>query len=115
MDGCSPMIAVCETSKWHYLVKHPTCLKNQNNPSCIDFLLTNKAPRFWSTSVIEIGLSEFHKMIVVLMKMHFPKMKPTVSMYDKYKTFNNDVINLGADPREVHGVASHPPFQMKKK
>ena len=42
------------------------------------------------------------------MKMHFPKMKPTVSMYDKYKTFNNDVINLGADPREVDGVASHP-------
>ena len=49
------------------------------------------------------------------MKMHFPKMKPTVSMYDKYKTFNNDVINLGADPREVDGVASHPPLQMKKK
>ena len=93
MDGCTPMIAVCETSKWHNLVKHPTCLKDQNNPSSIDLLLTNKTQGFWRTTVREIGLPEFNKMVAAVMKMHFPKMKPTVSMYDKYKTFNNNIMN----------------------
>ena len=40
--------------------------------------------------VIETGLSDFHKMIVVVMKMHFPKMKPQVVSYWKYKDFHNE-------------------------
>ena len=33
----SPMIGFCETYKLRNLVKHPTCLKNPENPSYIDF------------------------------------------------------------------------------
>ena len=40
--------------------------------------------------VIETGLSDFHKMIVVVMKMHLPKMKPQVFSYWKYKDFHNE-------------------------
>ena len=39
--------------------------------------------------MIEIGLSDFHKMVVAVMKMHFPKMKPQVITYPKYKDFHN--------------------------
>ena len=74
------------------LVKHPTCFKNLENPSCIDLLLTNKPLSFQNITVIETGLSDFHKMIVDVMKMHFPKMKPRVIRYQKYKTFNNDAF-----------------------
>ena len=88
----SPMIGFCETYNLRNLVKHPTCFKNPENPSCIDLLLTNKPLSFQTTTVIETGLSDFHKMIVAVMKMHFPKMKPRVIRYRKYKTFNNDAL-----------------------
>ena len=75
-----------------WVVKHSTCFKNPENPSCVDLLLTNKTPRFQTTTVIETGLSDFNKMIVVVIKIHFPKMKPRGIRYRKYKIFNNDVF-----------------------
>ena len=39
--------------------------------------------------MIETDLSDFHKMLVALMKMHFPKIKPRVNRYRKYKTFRD--------------------------
>ena len=86
----SPMIDFCETYKLLNLVKHRTCFKNAENPSCIDFLLKNKALHFQNTTVIETRLSDFHKMIIAVMKMHFPKIKLRVIKYRKYKTFIND-------------------------
>ena len=55
-------------------------------------LLTNKPLSFQTTAVMKTGLSDFHKMIVAVMKMHFPKIKPRVIRYRKYKTFNNDAF-----------------------
>ena len=42
----SPMIGFGETYKLRNLVKHPTCFKNPDNPSCIDLLLTHKPLSF---------------------------------------------------------------------
>ena len=42
--------------------------------------------------MIETELSDFHKMIVAVMKMHFPKMKPQVVSYRKYKDFHNETF-----------------------
>ena len=86
------MIGFCETYNLRNLVKHPICLKNPENASCIDLLLTNKLLSFQNTTVIETGLSDFHKMKVAVMKMHFPKMKPRLIRYLKYKNFNNDAF-----------------------
>ena len=55
-------------------------------------LLTNKPLSFQITTMIETGLSDFHKMIVTVMKMHLPKMKHRVIRYRKYKTFNKDAF-----------------------
>ena len=46
------------------LIKPPTCFKNAENPSSIDLILTDKPRNFHSTCVIEIGLSDFHRMTV---------------------------------------------------
>ena len=40
--------------------------------------------------MIGTGLSDFNKMIVAVMKMYFPKMKPRVIRYQKYKKFSNN-------------------------
>ena len=77
-----------EIYKLRNLIKEPTCFKNLENPTCINLILTNKLLSFKNIYVIETGLSNFHKMIVAVMKMHFPKMKPQVS-YWKYKDFHD--------------------------
>ena len=74
----SPMKTFADIYKLRNLIKEPTCFKNPENPACIYLILTNKLLNFKNTYVIETGLSEFHKLILAVMKMHFPKMKPQV-------------------------------------
>ena len=66
----------------------PTCFKNPSNPSCIDLFLTNNANCFQKSSVFETGLSDFHKLIVTVMKSHIPKQQPKIIKYRNYKGFN---------------------------
>ena len=88
----SPMKTFAEIYKLWNLIKEPTCFKNPENPACIDLILTNKPLSFKNTYVIEIGLSDFHKMIVAVMKMHFPKIRPQVVSYRKYQDFHNETF-----------------------
>ena len=69
------------------LVHEPTCFKNIDNPSCIDLILTNKS--FQITSVIDTGLSDFHKLTLTTMKASFQKQEPKVLKYRNYKCFDN--------------------------
>ena len=87
-----PMKTFEENYKLRNLVKEPTCFKNPGNPTCIDLILTNKPLSFKNTYVIEAGPSEFHKVVVVVMKMHFPKLKPQDVSYQKYKDFHNETF-----------------------
>ena len=57
------------------LVKVPNCLKS-DNPRSIDLILTNTNMCFKSTSSIETGLSDFHTVIVTVLKGHFVKKGP---------------------------------------
>ena len=43
--------------------KEPTCYKNSENPSHIDFILTNNPRSFFKTSTLFIELSDFHKLV----------------------------------------------------
>ena len=58
----------CDSCGFKSLIKVPTCLKNPENPSCIDLILTNNPLSFQNSGIIETGLSDFHKMIVTVMK-----------------------------------------------
>ena len=64
--------------KLRNLIKEPTCFKNPENPIS-----------YCQTYVMETWLSDFHKMIVAVMKMPFPKTKPQVVSYRKYKDFHD--------------------------
>ena len=57
------------------LINKATCYKNRNKPSCIDLRLTNFPKNVQNSSVIEIGLSDFHKMAVTVMKTNFRKLE----------------------------------------
>ena len=79
------MESFCESYRFKNLIKDPTCFKNPANPSCIDLMLTNS-----SSCVIETGLSDFHKIIVSVMKTTFQKLKPRIVQYRHYTQFSND-------------------------
>ena len=90
--GDFPMKTFGENYKLRNFIKEPACFKNPENPICIDLILRNKPLSFKNTYVIETELSDFHKMIVAVMKLHFPKMKPHVVSYRKYKDFHNETF-----------------------
>ena len=51
------------------LIKQPTCYENpDNNPTCIDLILTNVLRKFQSTCVIETELSDFHLMTLITIR-----------------------------------------------
>ena len=70
------------------LIKGSTCYKYPDKPSCIDLILTNKSRTFHSSHIIETGISDFHKMTVSVMKVHFKKQKSNIIYYRDY--FSND-------------------------
>ena len=53
------------------LIKESTFYKNPENPSCIDLILTNSHLSFQGSCVVETGLSDFHRMVVTIMKTAF--------------------------------------------
>ena len=70
------------------IIKQSTCFKNHSNPSCIDLFLTNNANCFQKSSVCETGLSDFHKLIVTVMKSYISKQLAKIIKYRNYKGFN---------------------------
>ena len=84
------MSVFCTTYNLKNLVKEPTCFKNTKTPTCIDLILTNKPSYFQTTTVIETGVSDFHKLTVTVLKSSFRKQEPKIFSYRNYKKFNNE-------------------------
>ena len=84
------MNVFCATYNFKNLVKEHTCYKNADNPSCIDLILTNKHSYFQMPTVIETGLSDFHKLTVTTLKSSYLKQEPKIFNYRNYKYFNNE-------------------------
>ena len=74
------------------LRKEPKCFKNSNKPSCRDLFLTNTIRSFQETKVFEIGLSHFHKLVVMVLKSTFPKSPPNIITFGSYKNLSNDLL-----------------------
>ena len=72
------------------LVKGATCFKNLEKP-CNDLILTNKIKSVQTSYIIEtgIGISDFHKMVMTVLKVYFKKKRPSVIQYCDYKNFDN--------------------------
>ena len=79
----------CDIYNLKNLVKEPTCYKNPDNPSCIDLFLTNRPRTFQCTTTIETGISDFHKLVVTVLKTFYKKQRPKIIHYRNYKNFEN--------------------------
>ena len=67
----------CNIYNLESLSNTTTCFKNSENPSCIDLLLTNSKNNFDETVVLESVLSDFHKLVVSVLKSYFKKEDPS--------------------------------------
>ena len=70
-----------------------TCFKNPENPSCVDFLLANSKNNFDEAVVLELGISDFHKLLVSLLKSYFKKEDPKLIIHRDYKYFDNKMFS----------------------
>ena len=82
----------CEIYDLSNLIRTATCFKNPDKPSCIDLILTNRPRSFQNSTVIETGLSDFHKMTITVMKMFYQKQEAKVIQYRDYKNFDNETF-----------------------
>ena len=73
------------------IVKENTCFKNALNPSCIDLFITNSPLSFQNAIAVFNGLSDFHKMVITVMKISFKKH----SSIERHYRESNDVKLLG--------------------
>ena len=80
----------CGTYHLHNLIKDPTCFKNPDKSSCIDLLLTNFPKSFLKSQTLETGLSDFHKLTLTVLKIHYKKQKSLVATYRDYKNFSSE-------------------------
>ena len=74
------------------IINEPTCFMNPNNPSCIDLFLTNRPRCFQNTVALERGISDFHKMVVMILKVFYKKQKPKIIQHRKCDNFDKDLF-----------------------
>ena len=60
------------------IVTEKTCIKSLTKPSYTDLLLTNDPSCFQNTCAITTGLSDFHKMMISIIKITFQKNPPII-------------------------------------
>ena len=99
------MIEFCNLFTLKNLIKDPTCYKNHNNPSCIDLILTNKPKSFQNSQTVETGLSDFHKLIISVLKTSYRKQPPNIISYRDYRKYSAE--NLQND---LHSTFIHKPL-----
>ena len=73
-------------------MKYPACFKNTENPTCIDLFLTNFPNSFQSTKTLTTGLSDFHKMVLTVLKCKFAKQKPKEVKYRCYRNIDREMF-----------------------
>ena len=75
------------------LKEKPTCFNNFNNPSCIDIFLTNSSKSFEKLLTLETGMSDFHKLIITILKVKPDKLPPRIIKYRDYKNFESEALS----------------------
>ena len=63
------------------IVKVATCYKKSENPTTIYLILTNRKNSFQNTTVFEVGISDFHKLILTVLTARCHKAKPKIITY----------------------------------
>ena len=67
-------------------------LREKVGSTCTNLILSNSCRSFQDTFTVETGLSDFHKLVVTVLKLYFTKQKPNIQTFQDYKKFENDLV-----------------------
>ena len=81
--GYSRIVSFCDVFGFYNLVTDKTCF-TKNGSSSIDVILTIRPRCFKQASVFETGLSDYHGLVMTVMRSHLPRLKPKVIKYRSY-------------------------------
>ena len=85
------MKQLCESYFLENMVKKPTCFKNPARSTRIDLIITNKLGIFRNVKTYETGLSDFHKLVVSIMKLSYKKRPPRMITIGTIKVFQTSI------------------------
>ena len=106
-DGANQkLVNFCDVFGLSNLVTAKTCF-TKTSSSSIDVILTNRVRSFQKTSVFETVLSDYHGLVVTVLKSQIPRIKPKVIKYRNYKKF--DPVKFIADVRRTNFDALEDP------
>lgn len=72
------------------MLNKPTCYNNPNKLSCIDLTLTKHLCSFQNSCAIETELSDFHRIVLTVMKTSHYKLSPKIMKYRDCRYFSNE-------------------------
>ena len=93
------------------IVKKNTCFKNVLNPSCIDLFIKNSPLSFQNTISVSNGLSDFHKMVITIVKMSFKKHSLTQRHYRDYKYYDRTRFKNNLNEKLSEGIFNYESFE----
>ena len=75
------------------LAKVGTCFKNPSKLTFVDLFLTIKNWHLRNTTELCSGLSDFHKLVLIVLKTSFGENKPREILYRDHKKFSSESFN----------------------
>ena len=93
------------------IAKEPTCFKSLSNPSCTDLVITNSSCNFQNTKAILTGLSDFHKMVISVLKHTFHRSAPKELVYRDYKNFDRVIFKKELDDKLNQQINEYKHFE----
>ena len=90
MEESHPCIqSLIQQYSLYNLIRSPTCFKRVPG-KCIDLMLTNTKHSFFGSQTMEMGFSDFHHMIYIILKTTFNKVPPKIIEYRDYSKFSEE-------------------------
>ena len=86
-DSSNYLADLNDTFSLTNLVTDSTCFKS-NKGSLIDLMLTNKPKSFYKSHSFVTGLSDWHKLIVSILRTSFQKLPPKFVIYRNQENFH---------------------------
>ena len=101
-DSCNHLSDLNDSFSLTNLVTDSTCFKS-NKGSLIDLMLTNKPKSFYKSHSFVTGLSDYHKLVVSILRTSFQKLPPKFVIYRNQKNFHESNFLRDLDSRLVQG------------
>ena len=98
------LVSFMESQLLHNHVNFKTCFKSIEG-SCIDLILSNKKNCLQFTEYLDIGLSDYHRLIYTMLRSTYRKAPPREIIYRNYKFFSEQKFLADLSERlQLHNI-----------